>query len=42
MCLWGNKVSLFLYFTIRKLGEDNCEKGGVVSHLRPTYNLIDI
>ena len=42
MCLWGNKGSLFLYFTIRKLGEDSYEKGGVMFHLRPTYNLIDI
>ena len=42
MCLWGNKGSLFLCFTIRELGEDDCEKGGVLSHLRLTCNLIDI
>ena len=42
MCLWGNKKSLFICFTIRKLGEDDRKKGGVLSHLRPTHNLIDI
>ena len=40
--VWGNKMSLFPCFTIRELGEDSCEKGVALSHIRPTYNLIDI
>ena len=42
MCLRGNKGTLFLCFTMRELGEDGCEKGGTLSHLRPTCNLIVI
>ena len=42
MCLWGNKGILFLYFTTGKLGEDDFEKEGALSHLKPTCNLIDI
>ena len=40
--VWGNKMNLFLCFTMRELGEDDYEKGGVLSHLRPTCNIIDI
>ena len=36
----GKERSLFLCFTMRELGEDNCEKGGTLSHLIPTCNLI--
>ena len=39
--VWGNKGSLFPCFTKRELGEDICEKGRVLSHIRPTCNLID-
>ena len=35
-------MNLFLCFIMRELGEDDCEKGGVLSHLRPTCNIIDI
>ena len=38
----GNKASLFLCFSMRELGEDTSEKGGALSHLRLTCNLIDI
>ena len=38
----GNKERLFPCFTMRDLGEDDCEKGGALSYIRPTYNLIDI
>ena len=37
-----NKGSLFLCFSMRLLGEDDCEKGGGLSHLRSTCNIIDI
>ena len=40
--LYGKKGSLFMCFTMRELGEDDSEKGGALSHLRPTCNLIDI
>ena len=40
--IWGNKGSLFLCFTMRELGEADCEKGRVSSHIRLTCNLIDI
>ena len=40
--VWGNKGSLFPCFTMRELGEDDCEKGGALSHIRSTHNLIDI
>ena len=42
MCLRGNKGTLFLCFTVIELGEDGSEKGGALSHLRPTCNQIDI
>ena len=29
-------------FEYDELGEDNCEKGGALSHIRPTCDLIDI
>ena len=38
----GNKGSLFPCFTRRKLGEDDCEKGGALYHIRPMCNLINI
>ena len=38
----GDKGSLFPCFTMRELIEDGCGKGGVLSHIRPTCNLIDI
>ena len=40
--VWGNKRSLFPCFTMKELGEDSCEKGGALSHIGPTCNLIDI
>ena len=40
--VWGNKGSLFPCFTMRELGEDGCEKGRALSHIRPTCYLIDI
>ena len=30
------------YLHVRELGEDDSEKGGALSHIRPTYNLINI
>ena len=42
MSLYGNKESLFPCFIMRELGEDDCEKGGALSHIRPTYTLIYI
>ena len=38
----GNKERLFSCVTMRELGEDDYEKGGALSRIRPTYNLIDI
>ena len=38
----GNEESLFPCFTMREFGENGCEKGGVLSHIRPMCNLIDI
>ena len=38
----GNKRSLFPCFTMKELGEDGCEKGRALSHIRPTSNLIYI
>ena len=39
--VWGNKWSLFPCFTMIELGDDECEKMGALSHIRPTCNLID-
>ena len=38
----GNKGSLFPCFNMGELGEDGCEIGGALSHLRPICNLINI
>ena len=40
--IWGNKGNLFSCLTMRELGEDSCEKMGVLSHIRSTCKLIDI
>ena len=41
-CANGNKGSLFPCFTMRELGEEDSEKGGALSHIRPMCNLINI
>ena len=43
MLLCGEiRGAYFHVFTTRELGEEGCEKGGVLSHVRPTCNLINI
>ena len=32
----------YFYVTLRELGEEDCKKGGALSHIIPTCNLIDI